>query len=562
MFRITQVKVSLDGILGKCSREAVKGGIITGEEEGLVKEAVCKQLHIKNLSEIKEFTIIRRALDARKEGDTKYTYTVEFSLPGRTFSEAVMKKMNITQVSSHRQEDRRHSVPENLEDGIKSRIADGKRPVVVGMGPAGLFCAYELAMAGNPPVIIERGASVEERTRDVKHFWESGILDTESNVQFGEGGAGTFSDGKLNTLVKDKTGRNRQVLETFAAFGAPADILYLQKPHIGTDCLHEVIVRMRKKLLELGCEIHFHTRLLDLHVQGGKLQGIAVMKNGIKKDMDCETLVLATGHSARDIFFMLQGNAVLMEQKPFAIGVRMEHSQRMIDDNQYGKYSGFLPAADYKLTYQSQSGYGVYSFCMCPGGYVVNASSEEGMLAVNGMSDYGRNGRNANSAIVVTVSTQDFPDDSPLAGIALQRQLEGLAYQKGKGCIPVQLYGDFVQGHTSTGFGTIMPDIRGKFSFANLREVLPSFVSDGILEAMPVFGRRIQGYDREDVVLSGIESRTSSPVRILRDAGLQSSIRGLYPCGEGAGYAGGIMSAAMDGIKVAEMICFAGACIG
>lgn len=559
MFRITQVKVSLDGILKKCSREAVKGGIITGEEEELVKEAVCKLLHIKDISEIKEFTIVRRALDARKEERTKYTYTVECLLPGKTFSQAAMEKMNITRISSRRQEDRENPAPEYPEDGRKqdgrtSRMTCKTRPVVAGMGPAGLFCAYELAMAGNPPVLIERGAPVEERTRDVKHFWESGILNTESNVQFGEGGAGTFSDGKLNTLVKDKTGRNRQVLETFAALGAPADILYQQKPHIGTDCLHGVIVRMRKKLLELGCEIHFHTRLLDIRVKEGKLRQIVVMENGIRKDMDCETLVLATGHSARDTFFMLQGKAVLMEQKPFAIGVRMEHSQEMIDDNQYGKYSGLLPAADYKLTYQGKSGHGVYSFCMCPGGCVVNASSEEGMLAVNGMSDYGRNGRNANSAIVVTVSTKDFPDGSPLAGITLQRQLEQLAYQKGKGCIPVQLYGDFVQGRASTGFGSVMPDIRGNSSFANLREVLPSFVSDSILEAMPAFGRRIRGYDREDVVLSGIESRTSSPVRILRDTGLQSSIRGLYPCGEGAGYAGGIMSAAMDGIKVAGMV--------
>lgn len=555
MFRITQVKVGIDEILKTCSREAVKAGIITGEEEGLVREAVCKQLHIKDISAIKEFTIIRRALDARKERDTKYTYTVEFSLPGRNFSEAAMKKMNIIRVSPSRKEGGSCSPAENFRDGAKkSRIAGKKRPVVAGMGPAGLFCAYELAMAGNPPVIIERGAPVEERIQDVKCFWESGILNTESNVQFGEGGAGTFSDGKLNTLVKDKTGRNRRVLETFAAFGAPADILYLQKPHIGTDCLHGVIVRMRKKLLELGCEIHFHTKLLDLYVQAGELHGIAVMENGTRKDMDCETLVLATGHSARDTFFMLYDKAVLMEQKPFAIGVRMEHRQSMIDDNQYGKYSGFLPAADYKLTHRAKSGHGVYSFCMCPGGYVVNASSEEGMLAVNGMSDYGRDGRNANSAIVVTVSQQDFPDASPLAGIGLQRQLERLAYQKGNGCIPVQLYGDFVQGRASTGAGTIIPDIRGSISFANLREVLPSFVSEGILEAMPVFGRRIRGYDREDAVLSGIESRTSSPVRILRDSGLQSSIRGLFPCGEGAGYAGGIMSAAMDGIKVAEMI--------
>lgn len=553
------MKVSLDGILKKCSREAVKGGIITGEEEELVKEAVCKLLHIKDISEIKEFTIVRRALDARKEERTKYTYTVECLLPGKTFSQAAMEKMNITRISSRRQENRENPAPEHpgggrKQDGRTSRMTCKTRPVVAGMGPAGLFCAYELAMAGNPPVLIERGAPVEERTRDVKHFWESGILNTESNVQFGEGGAGTFSDGKLNTLVKDKTGRNRQVLETFAALGAPADILYQQKPHIGTDCLHGVIVRMRKKLLELGCEIHFHTRLLDIRVKEGKLRQIVVMENGIRKDMDCETLVLATGHSARDTFFMLQGKAVLMEQKPFAIGVRMEHSQEMIDDNQYGKYSGLLPAADYKLTYQGKSGHGVYSFCMCPGGCVVNASSEEGMLAVNGMSDYGRNGRNANSAIVVTVSTKDFPDGSPLAGITLQRQLEQLAYQKGKGCIPVQLYGDFVQGRASTGFGSVMPDIRGNSSFANLREVLPSFVSDSILEAMPAFGRRIRGYDREDVVLSGIESRTSSPVRILRDTGLQSSIRGLYPCGEGAGYAGGIMSAAMDGIKVAGMV--------
>lgn len=549
MLRITQVKVSLDKILKQCEKEAVKNGIITKEEEQLVKEAICKLLHIKSIQEIEKFKIIRRALDARKEEDMKYTYTVEVSLPGKKFSEAVKKKLNIVEISSDEQKKDvfLFSVSMSVEK-------NQKRPVIAGMGPAGLFCAYELARAGYPPILLERGAPVEERIQDVGHFWKTGILNTESNVQFGEGGAGTFSDGKLNTLVKDKTGRNRQVLETFAAFGAPLDILYLQKPHIGTDCLHKVIAAMRKELLRLGCEIHFHTMLSDLYTEGGKLHGIAVKKEGQKKDWDCETLVLATGHSARDTFFMLHGHEVSMEQKPFAIGVRTEHNQSMIDKNQYGKYSGLLPAADYKLTHQTGNGYGVYSFCMCPGGYVVNASSEEGMLAVNGMSDYSRNGRNANSAIVVTVDAKDFPDVSPLAGITLQRQLEKLAYQAGEGSVPIQLYGDFVQGRISSGFGNVTPDIRGKTAFSNLREVLPSFVSESILEAMPVFGRRIHGFDSEDVVFSGIESRTSSPVRIVRDEKLQSSIAGLYPCGEGAGYAGGIMSAAMDGIKVAQMI--------
>lgn len=555
-FRMGQIKIPVDTLIRQCDKQAVKQGIITRKECELVGKKIAKMLQLKSRIEPEAIHVIRRSLDARK-ADLFYIYLVEFAISGN-LSEAICKKYQIRCIEDEDKEEDTASKAKNPQAFIsKPQAKDkGAPPVIVGMGPAGLFCAYMLAKAGMNPVLIERGASVEERKKDVEEFWKTGVLNPQSNVQFGEGGAGTFSDGKLNTLVKDVSGRNRKVLEIFVEHGAPSEILYLQKPHIGTDRLYQVIGNMRKELLRLGCAICFHTTLLDILTEddGKTLTEIVVSKEGKKQHIPCSRLILATGHSARDTFSMLEKRKFILEPKPFAIGVRMEHSQSLIDENQYGRFAGYMPAADYKLTHQTQNGYGVYSFCMCPGGMVVNASSEPERLAVNGMSDYGRQGRNANSAIVVTVDTRHFPDTSSLAGVKLQRDLEHKAYLAGQGKIPLQLFGDFKEKKISSGVGGIIPDLCGEYHFADLNNVLPEFISESIKESMPFFGRKIKGFDHDEVVLSGIESRTSSPVRIVRNEHLQSNISGVYPCGEGAGYAGGIMSAAMDGLKVASEI--------
>lgn len=427
-------------------------------------------------------------------------------------------------------------------------------PVIIGTGPAGLFCGYLLAKHGYRPVLLERGDDVDTRTKAVEAFWNGARLDTESNVQFGEGGAGTFSDGKLNTLVKDKNGRNREVLRIFAECGAPRDILYESKPHIGTDILRNVVVNMRKFIIEHGGSVRFRAKMTGLEIQNGVLAGIKINDTDVIKTGNA---VLAIGHSARDTFAYLERIGVSMEAKAFAVGMRVEHPQELINACMYGaEHGSALPAAPYKLTAQTSTGRGVYSFCMCPGGYVVNASSEEGRLAINGMSYSDRGSRNANSAIIVQVTPDDYGSSGPLAGVAFQRRLEERAYALGKGKIPVQYYGDYVTNAVSCGKdNSLKPCIKGEYMFSNLRGLLPKPCEEAFMEGMEQFDRTIKGYARGDAVLSGIESRTSSPVRIHRDADLQSpSVRGLYPCGEGAGYAGGITSAAMDGILVAEMI--------
>ena len=426
-------------------------------------------------------------------------------------------------------------------------------PVIIGAGPAGLFCAYMLAKAGFCPVLLERGEAVEERQKKVDHFWETGELDTQSNVQFGEGGAGTFSDGKLNTLVKDNHGRSRYVLKTFVEFGAEDDILYESKPHIGTDILIDVVRNMRNEILNLGGDIRFNSQVTDLQIEKGKVTALQVNNTEWIKT---NAAVLAIGHSARDTFEMLLGKQVPMRSKAFAVGVRMEHPQSLINENQYGKnYPESLPAAAYKLTRKVADERGVYSFCMCPGGYVVNASSEEEMTAVNGMSYHARAGENANSAMIISVRPEDFGSDAPLAGVEFQRKLEKAAYREGQGKIPVQLFGDFCKNQVSTQLGEIKPNTRGRWTFGNVRSIFPEHLSSGLEEGIKGCEKLIPGFSREDAILLGVESRTSSPVRIERDNdSFESEISGLYPCGEGAGYAGGIMSAAMDGIKVAEAI--------
>ena len=445
-------------------------------------------------------------------------------------------------------------IPVRISKG--SEISEEKRPIIIGFGPAGMFAALKLSEAGLRPVVYERGDKVEIRQQKVNSFWGGGELDTESNVQFGEGGAGTFSDGKLNTVIKDPTGRIRNVLETFVRFGADADILCSNKPHIGTDVLAVVVKNIREYCESLGAQILFRHRLEDIELEAGGIRTVTVydMAEDKRITRKCENVCLAIGHSARDTFEMLEKRNINMAAKSFAVGLRLEHPQSFINYNAYGDSVYKMPAADYKVTYQTEAGRGVYSFCMCPGGYVVNASSEKNMLAVNGMSYSGRNSSNANSAIIVTVTPDDYGNNGALAGMYYQRELEKLAYRYGDGNVPVQLLEDFRQDRISTGFGSVTPNIKGSYSFANLRNVLGTTISDSISEGVKGFAKHIKGFDMEDAVFSGVESRTSSPVRIIRNENCESDIKGLFPCGEGAGYAGGITSAAVDGMKVAERI--------
>ena len=426
-------------------------------------------------------------------------------------------------------------------------------PVIVGSGPAGLFCAWYLARAGYRPLVLERGQEAQKRKETVDRFWKDGVLDPDSNVQFGEGGAGTFSDGKLNTLVKDPNGRNHEVLKRFVEAGAPEEIVYQQKPHLGTDVLIGIVETMRHQIEEMGGSFRFETKVTDLCIENGHLTAVEVNN---EEKIPADACVLALGHSARDTFDMLHRRGVYMEPKSFAVGLRMEHPQKMINYDLYGEEENeFLGAASYKVTHTCENGRGVYSFCMCPGGYVVNASSEQGMLAVNGMSYQARDSKNANSALIVTVTPEDFPEEGPRGGIAFQRNLEKRAWEIGKGKIPVQLFGDYKLHQKSSAFGEIEPQMKGAHVFADVRSILPKEIGDSIEEGVLAFGKKLKGFDRNDAILSGVESRTSSPVRIVRNREGYSNIEGIYPCGEGAGYAGGITSAAMDGIKTAEFIC-------
>lgn len=500
---------------------------------------IAKKLKIKN-SEIVSYNILKRSVDARKKPDLFYVYSVAVDV-GNLENKLLQKFSKDNQIHIHK--------PQNYIIA-NERVKSDKRPIVIGAGPAGLFAGYILALHGLNPIIFERGKRVEERTEDIIRFWETGVLDTASNVQFGEGGAGTFSDGKLNTLVNDKLGRNKFVLETFVKYGANSRILYDYKPHIGTDVLKEVIANLRSAIIELGGEFHFNCRVSDFIVDDNRIRGIVV------KDREylSNHIVLAIGHSARDTFKDLYNTGIYMEAKDFAVGFRIEHPQLMISQSMYGANYNMLEPAPYKLAHNLDNGRGVYSFCMCPGGFVVNSSSEENRLVVNGMSYSKRDSHNANSAIVISVGKNEFDKTNPFGGIEYQRMIESKAFELCGGKIPQQLYGDFKAGKQTLSYGEFQSVTKGDTDFGMLSDIFSQEINQSLIDAMTVFGTKIKGFDRYDSILSGVESRTSSPVRITRNELFQSNISGLYPCGEGAGYAGGITSAAMDGMKVAEAI--------
>lgn len=542
MIRVNQLKLPVEHKQEDLKKKAARALRITPEQ-------------------IERLEIRRRSLDGRKKPELFYSYTVDIKTARE---EQVLHRAKNSQAAICREKP--YTFPKPGEEKLFSP------PVIAGAGPAGLFAGLMLARAGYRPVILERGEDVDSRRKRVDEFWKTGNLDVLSNVQFGEGGAGTFSDGKLNTLVKDPLMRNRLVLEIFCEFGADPSILYDSKPHIGTDVLSGIVKAMRQEIVRLGGQVRFCCQVTDLVTEGGQICGVKVRQQERKPDENTEeneddklqekeeflpaqAVILAVGHSARDTFSMLEEKKIPMDAKSFAVGLRIQHPQPLINLSQYGREkAGSLGAASYKLTRQTSTGRGVYSFCMCPGGYVVDASSEKGHLAVNGMSYHARDGKNANSALIVTVTPEDFPEAGPLGGVAFQRSLEKLAYQAADGRIPVQLYEDYRAGRMSRQLGEIEPQMRGRWAFGNLREVMPEKLNLALLEAMEGFGQMIRGFDRPDALFAGIESRTSSPVRIWRNEEMESKVRGLYPCGEGAGYAGGITSAAMDGVKVAEAI--------
>ncbi|OUQ61638.1 hypothetical protein B5E56_02755 [Flavonifractor sp. An112] len=523
MLRIQNISLPLDGSQGQLKKKAarilgVKPEVITG------------------------LSLARQSIDARKKNDVHYVCTVDVTVAdeGR-----VMARCRDRNVSLHQ------SAPYVFPT---VRRTSSLPPVVVGMGPAGLFAALFLARNGLAPIVLERGRPVEERTADVERFWTTGVLNPSSNVQFGEGGAGTFSDGKLTTGTHDP--RISTVFRTLVEAGAPADILYQHKPHIGTDVLRDVVKNIRQELIRLGCDVRFGHQLTGLILRDGAVAGLTVEGPQGSYDLPCDTLVLSPGHSARDTFQMLLEAGVPMEQKPFAIGVRIEHPQSAVSLAQFGPAWEKLPAADYKLACHLPNGRSAFTFCVCPGGQVVAAASEEGRLVTNGMSHRARDGKNINGGFLVGVGPADFGSDHPLAGVAFQRHWEEAAFQLGgrNYHAPAQTVKDFLARQASKTLGTVEPTYRPGVTPTDLDRCLPDYVTDTLRGALPVFDRKLHGFAAPDSLLTGVESRSSSPVRILRGEAYQSTVRGLYPCGEGAGYAGGITSAAVDGIRVAEAL--------
>ena len=497
-----------------------------------------KLLKIAN-SKVRQVKIVRRSIDARKKPDVKVVYTIDVAVDGnesKILKQSGCKRAAMAPVSFYR--------------APKASTLGGNRPVVVGFGPAGMFAALILAMAGQKPIVLERGEDAATRHEKVAHFWATGQLDTKSNVQFGEGGAGTFSDGKLNTGVNNP--RIGWILERFVEFGAAEDILFDAKPHVGTDVLLNVVQNLREKILSLGGEVRFGTQVTDIRTENGAVSAV-VTDTG--EEICCDCLILAIGHSARDTFAMLLEKGIEMERKPFAMGVRIEHPQSLVDRAQYGRENPALPPADYKLVRHLENGT-VYTFCMCPGGYVVAAASEEGGVVTNGMSYADRAGENANAALLVTVHPDDVPYDGVLGGIQWQRQIEQAAYRaSGSYRAPAQKVGDFLAGRPSSDSGCVSPTYRPGVHWCDLHTVLPEHLTNALKEALPQLDGQLRGFADADAVLTAPETRSSCPVRILRGEDRQSvTLRGLYPCGEGAGYAGGIMSAAIDGIQAAEAV--------
>lgn len=537
MIRISEIKLPIETATGLKHTDA------------LLTAAISKKLNIPE-STIQHFLVFKRGVDARKSDKILYVYIVDISVDNEAKLLAKFKK------DPHVREtpDTRYQFVAKNDQPIEHR------PVIVGFGPAGIFAALILAQAGFKPIVLERGKAVRERTQDTWGLWRKRTLTTESNVQFGEGGAGTFSDGKLYSQIKDPKHYSRKVIQEFVNAGAPEEIQYVSHPHIGTFKLVSMVEKMRQTIIDLGGEVRFESRVDDILLKDNQVQGVT-LKSG--ETLQTNHLVLAVGHSARDTFEMIHRKGIYIEAKPFSIGFRIEHPQTIIDKARYGKsYSEDLltklGAADYKLVHHAKSGRSVYSFCMCPGGTVVAATSEEKRVVTNGMSQYSRNERNANAGIVVGITPeQDYPDH-PLAGIELQRQLESNAYLMGgeNYNAPGQLIGDFLADKPSTDFGSVNPSYTPGVTLTNLKDAMPDFAIEAIREAIPAFGKKIKGYDLADGILTGVETRTSSPIRIKRDNETLESIntKGLYPCGEGAGYAGGILSAGVDGVKIAEAV--------
>lgn len=508
------------------------------EESSLVKKAA-DMLSIP-IEQITEWKIYKKSLDARKKDQIHYVYVLDVAVLKEKELLARIRKKQICAAP-----DLTYALP-------KGKCEINRRPVVVGFGPAGMFAALLLAQMGLRPIVLERGGDVDSRRQAVERFWTTGELDPENNVQFGEGGAGTFSDGKLTTRIKDP--RCRKVLEELVAAGAPAEILYDSKPHIGTDLLRDVVRQIRETICGLGGEVRFHAKATELRLEQGVVVGIEINGN---EWLETSDVILALGHSARDTFQMLFDKGVAMLQKPFAVGVRVEHPQHKINAAQYGAASDMLPPADYRLTYTTKAGRGVYTFCMCPGGYVVAAASERNRLAVNGMSEHARDGNNANAALLVQVFPEDFENEHPLAGMFWQRELETKAFAAGGGgyIAPIQTVGSFLGRTEEQRFGDVLPTYRPGTRWADMADIFPTFLTEALREALPAMGRKLPGFDDNDAVMTAVESRSSSPVRILRqESGESPSAMGLYPTGEGAGYAGGIVSAAVDGIRAAEHV--------
>jgi len=542
MLRLTELRLPLD------------------HDEAALRTAVLARLGLAD-EELLGLTVFRRAHDARRKSAVVLIYTVDCELA----DEAAVLRRCAGDPHVRPSPDTRYRfvghAPADFGAGARPR------PLVIGFGPCGLFAALILAQMGLRPLVLERGRQVRERTRDTWGLWRRGVLDPESNVQFGEGGAGTFSDGKLWSQISDPRHLTRKVLTEFVKAGAPEEILFVSKPHIGTFRLVGMVEKMRAEIESLGGEVRFRQRVSDVHIEGGRIRGV-VLASG--EQVDADHVVLALGHSARDTFEMLHRRGVFMEPKPFSVGVRIEHPQSLIDRARFGPAAGhpILGAADYKLVHHAGNGRAVYSFCMCPGGTVVAATSEVGRVVTNGMSQYSRNERNANAGLVVGITPQDYRQDGaaggpvhPLDGIAFQRFWEARAYELGGGgyVAPGQLVGDFIKGQRSRVLGTVLPSYQPGVRLTDLaapgQAALPDYALDALREALPAFERQIRGYAMPDAVLTGVETRTSSPLRITRGSKLQSlNVAGLYPAGEGAGYAGGIMSAGVDGIEVAEAL--------